>query len=60
MGSLAADAIKVIALARQTKRQTKDEIRIEKARKLRPPLSRILSLADMEVWFNGSVAFVCI
>ena len=50
LGSLAVDAVKVIALERQTKRQTKDEIRIENARKLRPPLSRILSLADMEVW----------
>lgn len=48
LGSLNPDAIQAIALERQSKQKTKDEIRVENARKLRPPLSRILSLADME------------
>lgn len=49
LGSLTADAMQTIMLGLRAKEQTKDEIRVETARKLRPPLSRILSLADMEV-----------
>ncbi|KAK7036529.1 hypothetical protein VNI00_011726 [Paramarasmius palmivorus] len=48
LGPLHADAVKTLAEADMNRKKTKDELRVEQARKQRPPLSRILSLADME------------
>lgn len=49
LGPLNSDASKIISEANKAKTKTKDELRVEQALKERPPLVRILSLADMEV-----------
>ncbi|KAG2023335.1 cytochrome b2 [Coprinopsis cinerea AmutBmut pab1-1] len=48
LGNVEADAAQALEEERQSRRKTKDEIRTEEAHKRKPPLSRILSLADME------------
>ncbi|KAI1797745.1 FMN-dependent dehydrogenase-domain-containing protein [Ganoderma leucocontextum] len=45
LDSVAASAVKE---ATQNRKKTKDELRVEAAHKVKPPLSRILSLWDME------------
>jgi L-lactate dehydrogenase (cytochrome) len=49
LGSLESDAARLLSDERSAREKTKDEIRVEEAHKRKPPLSRILSLADMEV-----------
>ncbi|KAF5377509.1 hypothetical protein D9615_005284 [Tricholomella constricta] len=48
LGPLDSDATSLVAQAQQNRKKTKDELRVEDALKQRPPLRRILSLADME------------
>ncbi|KAH6917254.1 cytochrome b2 [Coprinopsis sp. MPI-PUGE-AT-0042] len=48
LGSVADDAAMALDEERRSRQKTKDEIRVEEARKRVPPLSRILSVADME------------
>ncbi|KAG7099346.1 hypothetical protein E1B28_001202 [Marasmius oreades] len=48
LGPVDVDSAKVLTEAKQQRKRTKDELRVEEAIKLRPPLQRILSLADME------------
>ncbi|KAJ8521410.1 hypothetical protein ONZ45_g1887 [Pleurotus djamor] len=48
LGPLNKDAAGTLTLAQQTRQKTKDEQRVEQALRKRPPLNRILSLADME------------
>ncbi|KAH0590571.1 hypothetical protein H2248_000711 [Termitomyces sp. 'cryptogamus'] len=48
LGPLNSDAARAVAQAQESKLKTKDELRVEIALKQRPPLNRILSLADME------------
>ncbi|PPQ72025.1 hypothetical protein CVT24_008077 [Panaeolus cyanescens] len=48
LGPIANDAAAQIEEANQNIRQTKDELRVVQARQKMPPLSRILSLADMQ------------
>lgn len=49
LGVLTSDAAERIGLQRRSLRKTRDEQRTEEARQRLPPLSRILSLMDMEV-----------
>lgn len=49
LGEVAVEAAQTLDEERKNRRKTKDEIRIEEAHKRKPPLSRILSLYDMEV-----------
>lgn len=49
LGPVADDAAAALNEERRSRQKTKDEIRVEEARKRVPPLSRILSVADMEV-----------
>ncbi|KAF7347723.1 hypothetical protein MVEN_01529500 [Mycena venus] len=49
LGSLSASAAQSVANDQQNRKKTKDELRVEQALLQRPPLVRILSLADMEV-----------
>ncbi|KAG5654775.1 hypothetical protein H0H81_003783 [Sphagnurus paluster] len=48
LGPLDSDAARLVRQAQENRKKTKDELRVEDAQKRRPPLSRILSLADME------------
>ncbi|KAG6846017.1 hypothetical protein H0H87_011065 [Tephrocybe sp. NHM501043] len=48
LGWLDSDAARVVAQAQKNRRKTQDELRVEAALKQRPPLNRILNLADME------------
>ncbi|KAF8898601.1 FMN-dependent dehydrogenase-domain-containing protein [Infundibulicybe gibba] len=47
LGPLSSDAALVTAHNIHSRQKTKDELRVEQAHARRPPLSRILSLADM-------------
>jgi len=49
LGTLSADAALSVQKARRTRKKTQDETRVEKVLKERPPISRMLSLADLEV-----------
>jgi len=49
LGSLDSNAAHLITQAQQNRARTKEELRVEGALKQRPPLNRILNLADMEV-----------
>ncbi|RDB29558.1 Cytochrome b2, mitochondrial [Hypsizygus marmoreus] len=48
LGPLSTSAALLATQAQQQTQKTKDELRVEAARKQRPPLSRLISLADME------------
>ncbi|KIM48073.1 hypothetical protein M413DRAFT_439780 [Hebeloma cylindrosporum] len=48
LGPLGLDSARLLDEERQNAKKTKDEIRVEEARRRLPPLSRILSLSDME------------
>ncbi|KAF9455693.1 FMN-dependent dehydrogenase-domain-containing protein [Collybia nuda] len=48
LGPIDSDAAYAIARESENRQKTKDELRVEAAQKQRPPLSRLLSLADME------------
>ncbi|RXW24770.1 hypothetical protein EST38_g1072 [Candolleomyces aberdarensis] len=48
MGSLQSAAARLLSDERNARKKTKDELRVEQAHSKKPPLSRILSLADME------------
>ncbi|KAJ7070901.1 FMN-dependent dehydrogenase-domain-containing protein [Mycena amicta] len=48
LGPLTDSAAQSVAAEQKNRKKTKDEIRVEQALSQRPPLSRILSLADME------------
>ncbi|KAJ8084159.1 hypothetical protein PM082_002926 [Marasmius tenuissimus] len=48
LGSVDSASAKALTEAKEQRKKTKDEIRVEEARKQRPPLHRILNLADME------------
>jgi L-lactate dehydrogenase (cytochrome) len=55
LGSLDSHSVLSITQAQAKRQKTKDELRVERAQKQKPPLCRILSLADMEVrlqWFG--------
>lgn len=49
LGPLSSDAALSVTRAQQSRPKTKDELRVERAHKQRPPLNRILNLGDMEV-----------
>lgn len=49
LGPIDSQSALTVQKAQESRQKTKDELRVEKALKERPPLSRILSLADMEV-----------
>lgn len=49
LGPLNASAAQSVANDQQSRKKTKDELRVEQALLQRPPLARILNLADMEV-----------
>jgi len=49
LGLLSAGAIQILNDKQKNRKKTKDEKRVEEAAQKRPPLSRILSLRDMEV-----------
>jgi L-lactate dehydrogenase (cytochrome) len=55
LGPISEDAAQSVARAQETRKKTKDEIRVSQALLERPPLGRILNLADMEV--NQSHSF---
>ncbi|KAH8113974.1 FMN-dependent dehydrogenase-domain-containing protein [Phellopilus nigrolimitatus] len=48
LGSLSAVAAQAIEHANAEKKKTLDELRVEKAQKERPPLSRVLNVQEME------------
>ncbi|KAF8216084.1 FMN-dependent dehydrogenase-domain-containing protein [Mycena galopus ATCC 62051] len=48
LGPLSASAAQSVANDQQNRKKTKDELRVEQALLQRPPLVRILNLADME------------
>ncbi|KAJ7293712.1 hypothetical protein C8J57DRAFT_1269730 [Mycena rebaudengoi] len=48
LGPISEDAAQSVARAQETRKKTKDEIRVSQALLERPPLGRILNLADME------------
>lgn len=49
LGPVQSEAAQRLSDERNSRKKTKDEIRVEEAHKRKPPLSRILSLAAMEV-----------
>lgn len=49
LGLLTKDAAAAVTHAQRSKPKTKDQLRAEEAHKQKPPLHRILSLAEMEV-----------
>ena len=49
LGDLDSTSAKEIEQAEENRRKTQDEIRVELAQASKPPMSRILSLRDMEV-----------
>lgn len=49
LGPVETDAAKRLSEDRLSRKKTKDELRVEDAHRGKPPLSRILSLAAMEV-----------
>lgn len=49
LGPLGLNSIHLLNEERQNTKKTRDEIRVEEARRKMPPLSRILNLSDMEV-----------
>lgn len=49
LGPVNSESRNALTLAREIREPTKDEIRLEQARKRKPPLNRILNLSDMEV-----------
>jgi L-lactate dehydrogenase (cytochrome) len=49
LGPLELESIRLINQTSEDSKKTMDEIRVEKARRRMPPLSRILSLSDMQV-----------
>jgi L-lactate dehydrogenase (cytochrome) len=57
LGELDVDAARALQKNRDARGMTKDEERVQKAEKEKPPLNRILSLKDMEVgmfiYFDG-------
>ncbi|KAF5374785.1 hypothetical protein D9758_000147 [Tetrapyrgos nigripes] len=48
LGQLDSGSSSTLKKAKENRKKTKDELRVEQALKQRPPLHRILSLADME------------
>lgn len=53
LGFVDADAVREIQKADANRKKTKDEVRMEQAKKDKPPLGRILTLQDMEVRFGN-------
>ena len=49
LGIVDADAAREIQRVNANRKRTKDELRVERARQMKPPLGRILTLQDMEV-----------
>lgn len=49
LGPLSWSAIQTLLTEQKRKTKSKDDVRVENAMRARPPLKRILSLADMEV-----------
>lgn len=49
LGELDTAATKTIALEAENREKTKDELRVEKAQRQKPPLSRILNIQEMDV-----------
>lgn len=49
LGLLTKEATAALTHAQRSKPKTKDQLRVEEAHKQKPPLHRILSLAEMEV-----------
>ena len=52
LGELNNAAASAVREAEQNRKKTKDELRMEKAQKEKPPLNRILSGKEMEVSSN--------
>lgn len=55
LGELDSAGASEIKKAEQNRRKTQDEIRVELAAAAKPPLSRILSLRDMEVCRRSAI-----
>ncbi|TFK76971.1 hypothetical protein BDN72DRAFT_807271 [Pluteus cervinus] len=55
LGPLDVTATSTLAQARDSQQKTKDELRVEAAKGNRPPLSRILSLADLEAVAKATI-----
>jgi L-lactate dehydrogenase (cytochrome) len=49
LGPLESEAAEEIRAERENTPKTQDQLRVEKARREKPPLHRIISLRDMEV-----------
>jgi L-lactate dehydrogenase (cytochrome) len=49
LGSLDNNAVSALNNEKVAKQKTKDEIRVENAHRVKPPLSHILNLKEMEV-----------
>lgn len=49
LGELETNSANLLRIENENLRRTRDELRVEQARKQMPPLDRILSLRDMEV-----------
>ena len=59
LGLLDTKSIHILSERQKNRKKTKDEQRVEEAAQKRPPLSRILSLRDMEVSLHGSALKHC-
>lgn len=49
LGELDTVATETIALEAENRQKTRDELRVEKAQRQKPPLSRILNIQEMDV-----------
>lgn len=49
LGPLTGEDVAILTHARESKPKTKDQLRVEESHKQKPPLHRILNLAEMEV-----------
>lgn len=59
LGDLDTSAALTVTQERENKQPTKDQLRMEKAQRNKPPLGRVLSLADMEVGLHCNIACYC-
>lgn len=50
LGPLDSKSSQLLDIKRESRQQTKDELRVQQALKERPPLNRLLTVADIEVF----------
>ena len=53
LGDLNATSAQTLQSARESKKKTEDELRVEREQTAKPPLSRILDLQEMEVSYES-------